>query len=66
MEIRGRTAVVTGAAAGTGRAIAQRLATEGAIVVLADIDREAGERTAARSAGDSCAPTCGRRRTSRR
>jgi NAD(P)-dependent dehydrogenase (short-subunit alcohol dehydrogenase family) len=46
MEIRGRTAVVTGAAAGTGRAIAQRLATEGAIVVLADIDREAGERTA--------------------
>jgi NAD(P)-dependent dehydrogenase (short-subunit alcohol dehydrogenase family) len=46
MEIRGRTAVVTGAAAGTGRAIAQRLAAEGAIVVVADIDREAGERTA--------------------
>jgi NAD(P)-dependent dehydrogenase (short-subunit alcohol dehydrogenase family) len=46
MEIRGRTAVVTGAAAGTGRAIAQRLATEGAIVVIADIDREGGERAA--------------------
>lgn len=46
MEIRGRTAVVTGAAAGTGRAIARRLADEGAVVVVADIDRETGERTA--------------------
>ncbi len=51
MEIRGRTAVVTGAAAGTGRAIARRLATEGAVVVVADIDREGGERTARESGG---------------
>jgi NAD(P)-dependent dehydrogenase (short-subunit alcohol dehydrogenase family) len=29
-----------------GRAIARRLATEGAVVVVADIDRDGGERTA--------------------
>src|SRR5882757_8140347 len=38
MDIRGRAAVVTGGAVGTGRAIACRLAAEGASVVLADID----------------------------
>jgi len=38
VDIRGRAAVVTGAAVGTGRAIACRLAAEGAAVVLADID----------------------------
>jgi NAD(P)-dependent dehydrogenase (short-subunit alcohol dehydrogenase family) len=46
MEIRGCTAVVTGAAVGTGRAIARRLAAEGAVVVVSDIDRGNGERTA--------------------
>lgn len=44
MEIEGRVAVVTGGARETGRAIALRLAAEGAIVVVADIDAEqAGE-----------------------
>jgi NAD(P)-dependent dehydrogenase (short-subunit alcohol dehydrogenase family) len=38
MDITGRTAVVTGAAVGSGRAIAQRLAAAGARVILADID----------------------------
>src|SRR5882757_11302110 len=45
MRIDGKRAVVTGAAVGTGRAIAQRLAAEGAEVVLADIDEEAGAET---------------------
>jgi NAD(P)-dependent dehydrogenase (short-subunit alcohol dehydrogenase family) len=45
MEIEGKLAVVTGAAVGIGRAIAQRLALEGAQVVLADIDEEGGRQT---------------------
>lgn len=45
MQISGKLAVVTGAAVGTGRAIALRLAAEGAIVVLADIDEEGGQQT---------------------
>jgi NAD(P)-dependent dehydrogenase (short-subunit alcohol dehydrogenase family) len=40
-------AVVTGAGAETGRAIALRLAAGGALVVVADIDRAAAEATAA-------------------
>jgi NAD(P)-dependent dehydrogenase (short-subunit alcohol dehydrogenase family) len=38
MKIAGHTALVTGAATGTGRAIARRLADEGAQVVVADLD----------------------------
>ena len=45
MKIEGKTALVTGAAIGTGRAIAQRLAAEGAAVVLADIDETGGLET---------------------
>jgi NAD(P)-dependent dehydrogenase (short-subunit alcohol dehydrogenase family) len=39
-NLRGRVAVVTGAANGIGRAIAQRLANQGAHLVLADIDTQ--------------------------
>ena len=46
MEIGGRVAVVTGGAAGIGRAIAEALAAEGAALVLADIDHEEGRRAA--------------------
>lgn len=46
MEIQGRIAVVTGAAAGIGRAVASALAAEGAAVVVADLDNDEGRRTA--------------------
>jgi NAD(P)-dependent dehydrogenase (short-subunit alcohol dehydrogenase family) len=38
VEVAGRTALVTGAAAGTGRAIAHRLSDAGADVIVADLE----------------------------
>jgi NAD(P)-dependent dehydrogenase (short-subunit alcohol dehydrogenase family) len=46
MEIMQKHAVVTGGGAGIGRAIAERLAGEGAAVLVADVDEEAGRRVA--------------------
>lgn len=46
-RVQDQVAVVTGAANGLGQAIAQRLAEEGARVVLGDIDPESLEHTAA-------------------
>src|SRR2546429_2612059 len=45
-ELARRIALVTGGASGIGRAVARRLASEGAHVVVADLD-EAGARKAA-------------------
>lgn len=47
MRLAGKTAVVTGAGSGMGRAIAVLFAKEGARVVLADIDQESLNETAA-------------------
>ncbi len=47
MRFEGRGAIVTGSARGIGRAIAERLASEGAKVMIADIDDAAGKETAA-------------------
>jgi NAD(P)-dependent dehydrogenase (short-subunit alcohol dehydrogenase family) len=47
LKLKGRTAVVTGAAGGIGRAIAISLARRGCHLALADIDDETLRRTAA-------------------
>jgi NAD(P)-dependent dehydrogenase (short-subunit alcohol dehydrogenase family) len=45
--LRGKVALVTGGASGIGRASAQRLADEGAAVVVTDVSDEQGEQVAA-------------------
>jgi NAD(P)-dependent dehydrogenase (short-subunit alcohol dehydrogenase family) len=47
MRFQGRTAFVTGGARGIGAAIATRLASEGAAVVIADLDAAEASRLAA-------------------
>ena len=45
MKLKGKVAIVTGAAMGIGRALAEGLASEGASIVIADV---AGAETAAK------------------
>ena len=46
MLLAGKVAIVTGAAQGIGRACAERLAKEGAKIVLADVNANEGQRVA--------------------
>ncbi len=51
MKLQDRVAIVTGAAQGIGRAVAQKLSDEGAKVVVADINGPGAEAAAAELPG---------------
>jgi meso-butanediol dehydrogenase/(S,S)-butanediol dehydrogenase/diacetyl reductase len=46
MDLEGKVAIVTGGSSGIGKAIVERYAWEGAEVVIADVDEEAGKEVA--------------------
>ena len=56
-KISGRTVVISGAASGIGRALAQRLSTHGCPVALTDIDELGLKETAAGLTGPTLTRT---------
>jgi NAD(P)-dependent dehydrogenase (short-subunit alcohol dehydrogenase family) len=52
-RLRGKRAIVTGAGSGIGRAIALRLAAEGALVIVSDVDEVAAIAVAREMGGES-------------
>ena len=52
MQVKGRTAIITGAASGIGRAIAHGLARRGCHLALADVNEAGLEETASSAASD--------------
>ena len=63
MQLVNRTAIITGAGSGIGRATARRFAVEGARIVVADINDAAGMETVAAIEGEGgtarfCAYRC--------
>ena len=58
--LAGQVAVVTGAAQGLGRAIAETLAARGAALIIADLQRQKAEAVAAALAGEGLSAAAAR------
>ena len=58
MKLEGKVAIVTGAASGFGRAIAEKFVLEGAKLVMADINGEGVSEVASGYGDNAIAVTC--------
>ena len=57
-RLEGKVAIVTGAARGLGRGIVERLASEGAVVVVTDVNAEGAQQTATELGGSAVGLGC--------
>jgi 2-hydroxycyclohexanecarboxyl-CoA dehydrogenase len=57
-RLEGKIAIVTGAARGLGRGIAERLASEGAVVVVTDVNGEGAKQAASEIGGSAVGLGC--------